>query len=78
MDIEAEEPALMERDGPPFVRAVTAGAMSGAEMLSYWQESGVFDVPWPQFDEIGEGRRFPDSSEYARHLREQAERRSAG
>ena len=74
MDAKREEP-LLTADGPPFVTDVTPGTMSGAETLAYWRENGVFDVPWPQFDEIGEGKRFRDSSEYARHLRGHSQRR---
>ena len=42
-------------------------------MLAYWKANGVFDVPWPQHDDIGPGKRFADSTEYVQHLRRRIE-----
>ncbi len=75
MDTKIEEPQISEDDTYPFVKGIVPGSMSGAEMLAYWKESGVFDVPWPQHDDIGPGKRFADSTEYVQHLRRQAEYR---
>ena len=33
-------------------------------MLAYWKESGVFDVAWPQYNEIGAGKKYADGTEY--------------
>lgn len=75
MDTKIKEAEISEADQYPFVKDIIPGTMSGAEMLAYWQESGVFDVPWPQHDQIGEGKRFKDSTEYVQHLRQQADYR---
>ncbi len=64
---------LSEADQYPFVKDIIPGTMSGAEMLAYWRKSGVFDVPWPQHDDIGPGKRFENSTEYVQHLRRQIE-----
>lgn len=76
MDTQAEKIEIAEADQYPFVKGLVPGTMSGAEMLAYWEESGVFDVPFPQYDEIGEGKRFKDSTEYVQHKRQQADHRS--
>ena len=64
---------ISEADQYPFVKDVIPGTMSGAEMLAYWQANGVFDVPWPQHDEIGAGKKYADSTEYVNAKRAQAE-----
>lgn len=75
MDTETKESEIPLTDEYPFVKGIVPGTMSGAEMLAYWKESGVFDVPWPQHDDIGPGKRFADSTEYVQHLRAQADYR---
>ena len=75
MDKEIEKAVISESDQYPFAKGIVPGSMSGAEMLAYWEESGVFDVPWPQYDEIGEGKRFKDSTEYVQHNRQKADYR---
>ncbi len=75
MDTEIESAVISESDEYPFVKGIVPGSMSGAEMLKYWEENGVFDTPWPQYDEIGEGKRFNDSAEYVQHMRRQADYR---
>jgi hypothetical protein len=69
------EPEIVEIEQYPFVKDIVPGTMSGAEVLEYWRENGVFDVPRPQHDEIGEGKRFKDSTEYVQHLRQQTDYR---
>ena len=64
---------ILEIDGPPFVKGIIPGTMSGAEMLAYWRENGVFDVPWPQFDDIGPGKKYAYSTEYVIAMRKQSE-----
>ena len=73
MDTQTDEPVISEADQYPFVKGIVPGSMSGAEMLAYWKESGVFDVPWPQHDDIGPGKKYADSTEYVQHLRRQTD-----
>jgi hypothetical protein len=75
MDTQVEQAEVSEADRYPFVKGIVPGTMSGAEVLAYWKENGVFDVPWPQHEGIGEGERFKDSTEYVQHLRRQADYR---
>ena len=65
-----EMPAI---EDDPFLKGIVPGTLSGAEMLAFWKKSGVFDVPWPQHDDIGPGKRFENSTEYVQHLRRRTE-----
>ena len=75
---KSEIPEVIEytEDGPPFIKGIIPGTLSGAEMIALWEENGVFDVWEERKAQIGPGKRFADSAEYARHLREQAQRRA--
>ena len=59
-------------DGPPFVKGIVPGTMSGAEMLAYWEESGCFEVWAEQYKDIGPGKKYADSTEYVNARRGQA------
>lgn len=74
---EQETPVqeFTEADEYPFVKDIVPGSMSGAEALAYWKANGVFDVPWPQHDDIGPGKRFADSTEYVQAMRARADYR---
>lgn len=64
------EPALdLEMD--PAVQAIVPGSMSGAEMIAYWEREGVFETFWSQYEDIGPGKRFANSTEYVQHMRRQ-------
>ena len=63
-------------DGPPFVKGIAPGTLSGAEIVALWDRNKIFDVWTHRKAQIGPGKPFADSSEYARHIREQAQRRT--
>ncbi len=67
-----EMPAI---EDDPFLKGIVPGTMSGPEMLAFWKANGVFDVPWPQHDDIGPGKRFADSTEYVQAMRARADYR---
>lgn len=69
------EPIVFTEDGPPFVKGIAPGTLSGAEMIALWEKMGVFDVWEERKAEIGPGKRFADNLEYARDLRERAQER---
>ena len=66
---------ILEIDGPPFVKGIIPGTMSGAEMLAYWKESGCFEVWAEQYKDIGPGKKYADSTEYVIAIRKQNEKR---
>ena len=79
--METQEVTLPEQieftdDGPPFVKGIVPGSLSGAEMIALWERTGVFDAWEDRKDEIGPGKRFADNLEYARDLRERAQTRT--
>ncbi len=80
MDIQDETPqrpeelALSASDNYPFVKDIVPGTMSSAEVLQYWHDNGVFE-PWPQHAEIGEGKKYADSTEYVQAMRARADYR---
>lgn len=55
----------------PAVKAIVPGSMSGAEMIAYWEREGVFETFWSQYEDIGPGKRFANSTEYVQHMRRQ-------
>ena len=52
------------------------GSLSGAEMLADWQEAGCFEVWAEQYEDIGPGKKYADSTEYVNAMRARAEKRS--
>ncbi len=69
-----EASGISENDNYPFVKDIVPGRMSSAEVLQYWRENGVFE-PWPQHEEIGEGKKYADSTEYVQAMRARADYR---
>lgn len=69
-----EESVISANDSYPFVKDIAPGRMSNAEIVQYWHENGVFE-PWPQHEEIGEGKKYADSTEYVQAMRAQADYR---
>jgi hypothetical protein len=65
------ETAVELEDMHPDVKAIVPGSMSGAEMIAYWEREGVFETFWSQYEDIGPGKRFADSTEYVQHMRRQ-------
>lgn len=64
----SEESEISVNDTYPFVKDIAPGRMSRAETLAYWEKNGVFDL-WPQHAEIGEGKKYADSTEYVQATR---------
>lgn len=75
MDTEIENAVLSESDEYPFVKGIVPGSMSGAEMLAYWEENGVFDLWAEQYKDIGPGKKYADSTEYLQAMRAQTDYR---
>lgn len=71
MDTETQEVEISEADQYPFVKGITPGTMSGAEMLADWEENGCFDVWAEQYKDIGTGKKYAESTEYVQAVREQ-------
>lgn len=76
MDTKIKDAETSETDHYPFVKGITPGTMSGAEMLADWEENGCFEVWAEQYKDIGPGRKYADSTEYVQAMREQTEKRS--
>ena len=74
-ETEAKETEAEELGEPALWRIVVPGTMSGAEMLEFWKDNGVFDVAWPQYDDIGPGKKYADSTEYVQAMRARADYR---
>ena len=72
MENDIEKPD--ENDEPAFAHILIPGTMSGVEMIEFWEHNGVFNVSWPQYDEIGKGKKYGDSTEYVNAKRALAER----
>ena len=66
MDTEIENAVLSESDEYPFVKGIVPGSMSGAEMLAYWEENGVFDLWAEQYKDIGPGKNTPTAPNMSR------------
>jgi len=75
MDTKLENAEISEADQYPFVKGIVPGTMSGAEMLAYWEESGIFEVWADQYQDIGPGKKYADSTEYVQAMRAKADYR---
>ena len=69
-----EESVISASDNYPFVKDITPGRMSNAEVLDYWEKYGVFE-PWPQHEGIGPGKKYADSTKYVQAMRARADYR---
>ncbi len=72
-----EEFVISVSDDYPFVKDIAPGRMSNAEVVQYWRDNGVF-ASWPQHEEIGEGKKYADSTEYVQAMRAQDSQKCEG
>lgn len=71
MSSTLDETTIRAIDEPPVVKDVVPGTRSGAEMQAYREKVGAFEVWAEQYQDIGPGKKYADSTEYVQAMREQ-------